>query len=107
MPYYDLTCPNNHHQIDILLKLGERPPCPICGEPTSTLWQGKFGAVIDDSIPGGLVIRHGLCNEDGSPRTYYSKTEIRAEEQKRGYTNIVTHVTAPGTDKSKHTTRWI
>ena len=40
--------------------------------------------VRPDSIPGGLVIEHGLCNEDGTPRTYYSHSEIRMECQKRG-----------------------
>lgn len=41
-------------------------------------------AVRPDTIVGGLVIEHGLCNEDGSPRTYYSHSEIALECQKRG-----------------------
>lgn len=41
--------------------------------------------VRSDDIPGGLVIEHGLCNEDGSPRTYYSRSEIRLECEKRGF----------------------
>ena len=40
--------------------------------------------VRPDSIPGGRVIEHGLCNEDGSPRTYYSESEITRECEKRG-----------------------
>lgn len=40
--------------------------------------------VRPDAIPGGLVIEHGLCNEDGTPRTYYSRSEMRLECQKRG-----------------------
>ena len=40
--------------------------------------------VRPDSIPGGLVIEHGLCNPDGSHRTYYSQSEITLECQKRG-----------------------
>lgn len=64
-------------------------------------------AVIGDDIPGGIEIRHGLCNPDGSPRRYYSKTEINAEAKRRGLVNIVEHVgDGQGSDKSKHTTRW-
>lgn len=40
--------------------------------------------VRPDDIPGGLTIEHGLCNEDGTPRTYYSQSEITAECQRRG-----------------------
>ena len=43
----------------------------------------RAAAVVPDDIPGGLVIEHGLCNDDGTPRTYYSRTEIdRACEAK-------------------------
>ena len=51
--------------------------CPL--EPRQTQY-----VVRPDSIPGGLVIEHGLCHEDGSPRTYYSQSEITRECQKRG-----------------------
>ncbi len=40
--------------------------------------------VRPDDIPGGLTIEHGLCNEDGTPRTYYSQSEITAECKRRG-----------------------
>ena len=105
MPVYDLTCVNGHEQRDKYLKLGERPPCPECGLPTETLWDSPPN-VIGDDIPGGYVVRHGLVNEDGSPRKYYSKSEMLKEAKRRGLANIVTHVTAPDTDKSKHTTKW-
>lgn len=105
MPMYDLICKNEHKQRDLLLKIGERPPCPECGEATETLWDTP-AAVIGDDIPGGLWVRHGICNEDGTPRKYYSHTEMRAEAKRRGVANIVEHVGVPGSDKSKHTTRW-
>jgi cytidylate kinase len=35
---------------------------------------------------GGLTIEHGLCNEDGTPRTYYSQSEITSECKRRGLT---------------------
>lgn len=40
--------------------------------------------VIQDSIEGGLSIAHGLCNANGTPRTYYARSEIRQEAQARG-----------------------
>lgn len=45
----------------------------------------RLAAVVrPDSIPGGLQIAHGLCNEDGTPRTYYSHTEIRDAARAKG-----------------------
>lgn len=107
MPIYDLTCPEGHEQIDVLLKLGERPPCPQCGQPTETLWRSASSVIADD-IPGGIEIRHGLCNEDGTPRRYYSKSEMAKEAARRGLVNYVTHTTDPrsGSDKNPHTKRW-
>lgn len=99
---------NKHEQRDLYLRIGERPPCPTCGEPTETLWDATPG-VIGDDIPGGVWIKHGVCNEDGSPRKYYSKSEIAKEAKRRGLTQIVEHVPDPksGSDRSKHTTRWV
>lgn len=105
MPIYDLTCKNEHKQRDLYLKMGERPACPVCGEATELLWDTP-PAVIGDDIPGGVWMRHGVCNEDGSPRKYYTKSAIAAEAAKRGLTNTVRHATQPGTDKARHTTRW-
>ena len=50
---------------------------------------GQFGlapSVIADDIPGGMEIRHAICNPDGSPRKYYSKSEIRKAASEAGYT---------------------
>ena len=46
--------------------------------------RARAAAVFRDGIPGGLEIFHGLCNDDGTPRTYYSQTEITRECKKRG-----------------------
>lgn len=77
---------------------------PFCPHPTD----GHYGVTGDD-IPGGIEIKHGLCNLDGSPRKYYSKSEINREAKKRGLVNLVTHVSDPksGSDKNPYTTRWI
>lgn len=105
MPFYDLTCKNNHEQIDVLLKLGERPPCPNCGEPTETLWISSSNVIADD-IPGGIEIRHGICNPDGTPRRYYSKSDMAKAAKAKGLVNFVDHITEPGTDKAKYTSKW-
>lgn len=87
--------------------------CETCGEPLEIgVWPfcphgTGSNSVIADDIPGGVEIRNGLCNEDGSPHRYYSKSEMTKEAKRRGLVNLVTHVTEPGTDKSKHTSRWV
>ena len=30
-----------------------------------------------DAIPGGILIEHGICNPDGTPKRYDSRSEIR------------------------------
>jgi hypothetical protein len=70
---------------------------------------GQFNratAVIGDDIPGGIEVKHGLCNPDGSPRRYYSKSEMRAEARARGLEQHVVHIGEQGSDKSPHTTKW-
>lgn len=91
----------------------------ICDRCFKSLDEGEHGhnlcpyeprtafSVVADEIPGGMEIRHGLCNEDGSPRRYYSKSEMAAEAKRRGLTNYVRHVGLKGSDKSPHTTRWV
>ena len=85
---------------DKVLEVGDFPFCPHPHQANS---------VIGDDIPGGIAIRHGLCNEDGTPRKYYSKSEMRREAERRGLVNYVTHTPDPksGSDKSKFTSRWI
>lgn len=51
--------------------------CPYQPRPVSYV-------VRPDSIPGGLVIAHGLCHEDGTPRRYDSRSDINLECAKRG-----------------------
>lgn len=78
---------------------------PFCKGSVESHVGGVYGVVRDD-IPGGVEIKHGLCNPDGSPKRYYSMTEIKKEAKARGLYNHVEHVTEPGTDKSKFTTKW-
>lgn len=112
MPNYDRICCSNpsHILVDSLEPLS--PPqvlCPYCGEQTSRGFTGtvRSAAVISDGIPGGVEMKHGLCNEDGSPRRYYSKSDINREAKARGLVNYVVHQPPKGTDKSPHTSRWV
>jgi hypothetical protein len=84
------------------------PPCRQCGAPSSR-HLASFPVVHDDSIPGGIQIRHGLVNDDGSPRTFYSKSEIARAAKEKGLRSSVHHVPNPfsGSDKSTHTQRFI
>lgn len=81
--------------------------CNACGAPTERVWMQHASAVIGDDIPGGVLIEHGICNPDGTPRKYYSKSEMRREAVRRGYENHVVHIGERGSDKSPHTSRWI
>jgi hypothetical protein len=62
-------------------------------------------AVIGDECD--VYIKHGLCHDDGTPRRFTSKAEMAQVAKKKGLFNWVEHVPSPGSDKSKHTTRWI
>jgi hypothetical protein len=47
--------------------------------------KGTSAYVIQDSIEGGVEIKHGICNPDGTPKKYYSKKEIRDAAYEAGY----------------------
>lgn len=80
------------------LVIGDFPFCPH--------GRGANG-VIPDDIPGGVLMEHGICNSDGSPRRYYSKSEMAREAKARGLMPFVRHTPEQGSDKSPFTTRWI
>jgi hypothetical protein len=44
----------------------------------------KANAIWVDEIPGGLEISNGICNEDGTPKRYYSKSAIREACKAKG-----------------------
>jgi len=78
------------------LVVGEYPFCPHGMQANS---------VIGDEID--VWVAHGICNDDGSPRHFTSREAMKKEAEKRGWTNRVEHIGQNGTDKSKHTTRWV
>jgi hypothetical protein len=64
-------------------------PCPRCGAQTSRqVTHNLAPSVIGDDIPGGIVMEHGVCYEDGSPRTFYSKSEIRQVARAKGLVRV-------------------
>lgn len=60
------------------------PICKECGAETEYDYGnlGQASAVHGDEID--IWIKHGLVNEDGSPKHFSSKSAIRAEAAKRG-----------------------
>ncbi len=74
---------------------------PLCGGRHS---HGRPSfKVFQDSIPGGLWIE----NMGPTPVKVYSKSEKRFEMEKRGLVESVRHIGEQGSDKSRHTSRWV
>lgn len=83
------------------LEVGQWPFCrPGRGHD---IFIAKNLAVIDDTIPGGMVIE----NMSATPMTFHSKSEWRREMKARGLQSKVEHVGVPGTDKSPMTQRFL
>ena len=81
----DLVCNGcDTYKLDQLVERGNLPFCR-CGAQFERFWISA-ASIKTDSIPGGLMIEHGLCNPDGSPRRYDSQTEITKECNRRGLT---------------------
>jgi hypothetical protein len=72
---------------------------PWCPHGKSNLY-----TVNDDC---DVLVRHGICNEDGSPRRYTKKSDMTKEARRRGLENHVVHQGGKGSDKSKHSQRFI
>lgn len=68
-----MTCSKCGHE----LKVGDFPFCPH--EPVTRI------SVIGDDIPGGLMVPHAICNPDGTPKRYDSKSAIRAALAAKGW----------------------
>ncbi len=100
-------CPNGHKAKLLRWDTDPLPQCADCGLALQTEFQlsGKSACVIGDECD--ITVEHGLCNEDGSPRRYRSKSDMRAAAKALGWTPAVQHVPPPGTDKSAHTSRWV
>lgn len=87
--FVDVECTTCGHQIiDVYCMVPDYPPCPLCQSPTSRLYlPSSVPTIVGDDIPGGVVIQHGVCNEDGTPKKFYSHSDIRKEAEARGLIN--------------------
>jgi hypothetical protein len=88
---------------DVLAWRWNTDPNPVCPDCQMVMDEradvrGQAPGVIVDSIPGGVLIRHGICHPDGSPKRYDSMTEIRREAARRGLTIHGETPNAPSND---------
>lgn len=55
------------------MQIGEYPFCPH---------EVGSNVAIGDDIPGGIMIEHGLCHPDGTPKRYDTKSAIARDAKK-------------------------
>ena len=108
---YDLLCPRCKAQrIDVLQPIDAPDEwCAQCFDKgrlqvMQRAWLTKPANVIGDECD--VWVRHGICNPDGSPKRYRSKSEMHRAGKEKHLENRVEHITVDS-DKSKHTSRWI
>lgn len=111
MPMYDRICYGcKAEKIDCLERIVDNAPepCECGGELVRGYVVGqRVAAVIGDDIPGGLMIKHGICNDDGTPRRYDTKSSIRQAAAAKGLTwGVTSHIGLRGSDKSPHSRKW-
>src|SRR6185436_5002334 len=77
MKRVDLECPACERVLlDLYVNTGE--PYPACACGAQMVWLPSMGATVrPDDIPGGVLIEHGICNADGTPKRYYSRSAIK------------------------------
>jgi hypothetical protein len=86
------------------IRLGDYPFCK--GNPDNHAPSNM--CVVGDDIPGGALIEHGICNDDGSPRRYYTKSEMARVAKEKGLTPFVRHrPDNKDSDKSANTQRFV
>lgn len=102
MPMFDVTCANGHEREQFAWRLDGLRACD-CGASVEHTPRPSRATVIGDDIPGGLTIE----NLAATPITFYSHSERRKYLREHGISEHVKHVGEPGSDKSKHTSRWV
>jgi hypothetical protein len=102
----DAVCPAcERRKLDFYLATGEGYPRCECGAQMEWLPMRGNQHIVPDDIPGGYEIRHGLCNADGTPRRFYSHSDIRKAAAARGLTNYVERGVADKKDYDRLTRR--
>jgi len=79
-------CPEGHKFVEMLWDSDPLPSCPICGQ-TSDLYADHSIRLHAPAVHGDEIdiwVKNGICNDDGSPKRYRSKSEIRAAAAARG-----------------------
>lgn len=69
-----MTCERCYRPLDV----GEHGLglCPLGPRRSNAIWT--------DDIPGGVEITNGICNADGTPKRYFSKSAIRQACEVKG-----------------------
>jgi hypothetical protein len=64
------------------------PNCVECHKVMDETFEHyeRAHGVVGDEID--ITIRHGICNEDGTPRRYRSRLEMRREAERRGVVQL-------------------
>lgn len=93
MKMTDVRCTSCGSQREVLVRAdGTLGVCRDCQADTVEAIPFEEVAVranvIGDDIPGGVVIKNGICWPDGTPRRYDSKSSMRKEEVARGVFRI-------------------
>lgn len=107
MPTYDVTCETcQADQLDVFLQSWRDPipDCPVCLGPRVKVWRSHANSVIGDECD--VMVKHAICNEDGTPRRYQSRAEMAKAAAAKGMTNYFVHQPPRDSDKSKHSRRW-
>jgi hypothetical protein len=104
MPVYDRLCTACDWATDFALEpvRDPRPACPACGGATVRAYIGRCPSVIRDEFITPLV--DDIM--DVQTQVFRTKSEHRAAMKARGLTLKESHVPAPGSDRSSHTSRW-
>lgn len=103
MPIYDYGCPVcDARQPDVLARIDEYPPCPVCGTDMARIWTTRGSSVIGDEMDA--VIEN---NGTPHPIRFRSKAALNAHMHAHGLVAKVRHMPLhQGTDYSPHTTNW-
>jgi hypothetical protein len=99
----DVRCPSCQRVTQDVWRIGGwLPVCPGCGGMTERCWTpiAVHGEV-------DVVIRHGLCHPDGTPRRFESRQSLARAARAAGLTNAVAHTGVEGSDKSPETQRFL
>jgi hypothetical protein len=116
MRMIDAKCPGCERiYVDVLLRAKDSqeeyiyPSCDTCGTMLERVYlQGSCHGVVGDDIPGGVFYaKNGMCYPDGSPRPFTLKSDMKKFAKELGLTQHVEHQGGKGSDKSKHTQRFV